>query len=168
MSRPAGSTDARERVRKLVSSQRVMTLASVGVDGPWVAPVFYAERFEADAAPSLVFVSSPSSRHVAELEADARAAAAIHGDPGDWRTIRGVQIAGRVQALEGEALGAARAAYAAKFPQIGDPAKAPEEIARVFAHVRWFALRVERVFLTDNAVSFGSREELAYETPGDG
>ncbi|HEY0878462.1 MAG TPA: pyridoxamine 5'-phosphate oxidase family protein [Zeimonas sp.] len=159
--------DARDRIRALIASNRVMTLASTGAGGPWVAPVFYAERFEADTRPWLVFVSSPSSRHVAELAADPRAAAAIHGDASDWRTLRGVQIAGRVQALEGDALHTARGAYATKFPQIGDPAQAPEAIARAFARVRWFALRAERIFLTDNAVSFGSREEIVYARAGD-
>lgn len=158
--------DARMRVRALLASERVMTLASIGADGPWTAPVFYAERFDADRALRLVFVSSPSSRHVRELLADARAAAAIHADANDWRTIRGVQVAGRVRALEGESLRAAREDYARKFPEIGLAAQAAEPIARAFARVRWFALHVERVFLTDNAKAFGRRDEVVYESTG--
>ncbi len=153
--------DPHRRLRALLASQRVMTLASIGAQGPWAAAVFYAERFDDDRL-SLVFVSSPSSRHVAELEADARAAASIHGDAADWRTLQGAQIAGRVRALDGAALHAAQQAYASKFPQIGDPARAPEPIARAFAHVRWLALDVDRVFVTDNAVSFGQRTELVF------
>jgi len=158
MSDPAGAC---QRLRALLASHRVMTLASLGAQGPWAAAVFYAEIFGDDRL-RLVFVSSPSSRHVAELEADSRAAASIHGEPDDWRAIRGVQVAGRVRALDGAALPAARQAYASKFPHIGDPARAPEPIARAFAHVRWFALHVERAFLTDNAISFGQRAELAF------
>lgn len=166
MSEDGKAPDLHERVRALIAANHVMTLASTGAEGPWVAPVFYAERFEADAAPWLVFVSSPSSRHVGEFDADSRAAAAIHADTTDWLAIRGVQIAGRVQALEGEALRLARYAYAAKFPRIGDPSRAPEPIARALARARWFALRAERVFLTDNERSFGRRDEWVCKTAG--
>lgn len=166
MNGDADEANARARVHSLIASQHVMTLASVGANGPWVAPVFYAERFDADRPPSLVFVSSPSSRHIGELLADSRAAAAIHADATDWRAIRGVQIAGRVRLLDGESLRTAREAYAMKFPGIGLAARAPEPIARAFARVRWYALHVERAFLTDNAVAFGRREELVYASPG--
>lgn len=164
MSAGADEAQARTHLRSLIASQHVMTLASSGADGPWAAPVFYAERFDVDRPPQLVFVSSPSSRHVRELLADPRAAAAIHADANDWRTIRGVQVAGRVRTLEGEELRTAREAYAAKFPEIGLAARMPEPIARAFARVRWFALELERAFLTDNAVSFGRRRELVYAT----
>lgn len=159
------SGDARTRVEALLASQRVMTLASTGTDGPWAAPVFYAEHLEPGRA-WLVFVSAPSSRHCAEFVADARAAAAVYEGADDWRTIRGVQIAGRVLALDGNERERAHATYARKFPQLGDPAQAPEPVARAFARVRWFALRVERAFLTDNTTAFGQREEVVYEASG--
>ncbi len=167
MSADAEETDARARLRSLIASQHVMTLASAGANGPWAAPVFYAERFDDHRPPQLVFVSSPSSRHVRELLADPRAAAAIHAQANDWRTIRGVQVTGRVRTLEGEDLRTAREAYAAKFPEIGLAARMPEAIARAFARVRWFGLELERAFLTDNAVAFGRRRELVY-APADG
>ena len=118
------SGDVRARVEALLASQRVMTLTSSGADGPWAAPVFYAEHFEPSLA-WLVFVSAPSSRHCTELAADARAAAAVYDGADDWRTIRGVQIAGRVLALAGDEQARAQATYARRFPQIGDPAQAP-------------------------------------------
>ncbi len=157
------SGDARARVEALLASQRVMTLASSSTEGPWTAPVFYAEHFEPRRA-LLVFVSAPSSRHCTELAADARVAAAVYEGADDWQTIRGVQIAGRVLALEGDERARALATYARKFPQIGDPAQAPEPIARAFARVRWFALQIERVFLTDNTIAFGQRDEVVYES----
>lgn len=162
MSEREAAPDARARVRDLLSSSHVTTLASAGADGPWAAPVFYAERFDADGSLRLFFVSSPSSRHALELERDARVAAAVHADAYDWQSIRGVQLAGRAHALAGGELGEARQAYAAKFPVIGDPARAPEPIAKAFEHARWFALVVERAFLTDNTLAFGTREELRY------
>lgn len=154
--------DARRRLHDFIAANHVMTLASTGAHGPWTAPVFYAERFDASHPPRLVFVSSPSSRHAEELRADPRAAAAIHANTSDWRAIRGVQLAGIVRMLDGDELRAARETYAAKFPQIGDMAQAPEAVARAFARVHWFAFVVERAFLTDNTVSFGHRDEIAY------
>ncbi|MCD6675559.1 MAG: pyridoxamine 5'-phosphate oxidase family protein [Burkholderiaceae bacterium] len=165
MSKPTAASDAATRVRALLSSHSTMTLASAGAGGPWAAPVFYAERFGDDGSLRLVFVSSPASRHALELDADVRVAAAVHDDARDWQSIRGVQLAGRARALGADESGEARRLYAAKFPVIGDPACAPEPIARAFEHARWFVLVVERAFLTDNTVAFGKREEVVYTAP---
>jgi uncharacterized protein YhbP (UPF0306 family) len=162
MSETGAALEARARVRALLSSNRVMTLASAGSSGPWAAPVFYAEHFEADGSLRLVFVSSPSSRHAVELERDARVGAAVHDDAPDWQSIRGVQFAGRARVLDVDEAHAAKPIYATKFPLIGDAAQAPEPIVQAFARARWFVLVVERAFLTDNAVAFGRREEIAY------
>jgi uncharacterized protein YhbP (UPF0306 family) len=86
----------------------------------------------------------------------------VHDDAHDWQAIRGVQLVGRARALGADEMDEARRRYAAKFPVIGDPAQAPEPIARAFAHARWFVLVVERAFLTDNTVAFGKREEIVY------
>jgi len=162
VSAPAATSDAAARVCALLASNRTMTLASAGANGPWAAPVFYAERFGADGALRLVFVSSPASRHAVDLAFDGRVAAAVHDDAHDWQAIRGVQLAGRVRALGADELHEAQRLYAAKFPVIGDPAQAPEPIARALSHARWFVLVVERAFLTDNTVAFGKREEIVY------
>lgn len=162
MSERSPAADAATRVRALLRANRTMTLASAGANGPWAAPVFYTERFGDDGSLRLVFVSSPASRHALELEADARVAAAVHDDAHDWQSIRGVQLAGRARALGADETGEARRLYAAKFPVIGDPARAPEPIARAFEHARWYALVVERAFLTDNTMAFGKREEIVY------
>lgn len=163
MRHPAEASDADTRLRALLSSNRTMTLASAGADGPWAAPVFYAERFDTDGSLRLAFVSSPASRHAVDLAFDARVAAAVHDDAHDWQSIRGAQLAGRVRALVADELREAQRRYALKFPVIGDPAQAPEPIARAFEHARWFVLVVERAFLTDNTVAFGKREEIVYK-----
>ncbi len=150
------------RVRAFIAQHHVMTLASTGANGPWIAPVFYAEQADVQGRPRLAFVSSPASRHAAELTADGRAAASIHVDTTEWEQIRGLQLSGRVHLLEGPERERARQRYAEKFPLIGDPAHAPEAIVRAFERVSWFAFVPERAFFTDNAVSFGRREELAW------
>lgn len=150
------------RIHAFIAQHHVMTLASAGENGPWIAPVFYAEYRDEHDRPRLAFVSSPASRHATELGADGRAAAAIHVDTTEWRQIRGLQLSGRVHLLEGEERERARRRYAEKFPAIGNPARAPEAIVRAFARIHWFVFVPERAFLTDNAVSFGRRAEFHY------
>lgn len=150
------------RITAFITHHHVMTLASTSPSGPWIAPVFYAEQADEQGRPQLAFVSSPASRHATELTADGRAAAAIHVDTTEWQQIRGLQLSGRVHLLEGAERERARQRYAEKFPLIGAPARAPEAIVRAFARIHWFAFVPERAFFTDNAVSFGRREELVW------
>ena len=154
--------ELRLRIDAFIARHHVLTLATTSADGPWLAPVFYAEYADHEGTPRLAFVSSPGSRHAGELANDARAAATIHVDTTEWQQIQGLQLAGRVRQLDGDERERARRHYAQKFPLIGDPARAPEAIARAFAHIHWYALVPERAFFTDNTVSFGRREELLY------
>ena len=56
-----------QRVLAYLGEHRVMTLATQGRDGPWAAAVFYAsEGFD------LYFLSSPSTRHCADLSGNPR------------------------------------------------------------------------------------------------
>ena len=61
------------------------------------AAVFYAsEGFD------LYFLSSPSTRHCADLSGNPRVAATIQEDYADWSQIRGVQLEGVARPLAGE------------------------------------------------------------------
>ncbi|MBX3613624.1 MAG: pyridoxamine 5'-phosphate oxidase family protein [Burkholderiaceae bacterium] len=67
-----------QRVLAYLGEHRVMTLATQGRDGPWAAAVFYAsEGFD------LYFLSSPSTRHCADLSANPRRS----DDPGGLRGL---------------------------------------------------------------------------------
>ncbi len=141
-------------VRAYLAAQHVMTLATQGADGPWAAAVFYAQLED-----DLVFVSSPASRHARDLAADARCAATIHGPADDWAAIRGIQLEGRVEPLQGDAREQARACYGAKFP-FARPAVAAAPIVEALARVHWYRLRIARLFFIDNARGFGKRQEF--------
>ncbi|MBE2243275.1 MAG: pyridoxamine 5'-phosphate oxidase family protein [Burkholderiaceae bacterium] len=138
-------------VMAFVAQHHVMTLATQGDQGPWAAAVFYAMQ-----ADDLIFLSSPQTRHCTDLARDARCAATIQSQPGDWRAIQGVQIEGRVDKLHGAALAAGRDAYAQRFPFVR-PAGAPPAIVAALARVRWYRLRVARLWFIDNARGFGDR-----------
>jgi len=132
-----------------------MSLATSGPEGPWSAAVFYASD-----GLTLYFLSVPESRHVRDIEAGGRAAAAIHRDVGDWREIRGVQLEGAAARIGGAERAAALARYAGKFPLIAQLSSAPREIAAAMARVEWYRLSPRRVRLIDNTLGFGHREEL--------
>jgi uncharacterized protein YhbP (UPF0306 family) len=141
-------------VAEYLAAHKVMTLATHGSAGPWAAAVFYAEDDG-----GLVFLSSPASRHAGDLAADARCAATIQAEVDDWRAIRGIQLEGRVEALDGDARAAAQRRYAEKFPFVR-PAVAAPAILQALAKVRWYRLRVERLYFIDNARGFGTRRSF--------
>src|SRR5574337_267267 len=139
-------------VQAVLAAQHVMTLATHGADGPWAAAVFYS-RLDDD----LVFVSSPASRHARDLARDARCAATIHGPADDWSRIRGIQLEGRVEPLQGGAREQARECYGAKFA-FARPAVAAAPILEALARVHWYRLRIARLYFIDNARGFGKRQ----------
>ena len=143
-------------VADYLTGHHVMTLATQGADGPWAAAVFYASD-----GCSLIFLSSPSSRHCRNLALDPRCAATIQEDHRDWRQIKGIQLEGRVAELQGEEATRARHLYGEKFPIVSPLATLPPPIVEALARVRWFRLAPERFYFIDNSKGFGHREEIA-------
>jgi uncharacterized protein YhbP (UPF0306 family) len=155
------SAGVRRRVGAYLHTHHVATLATMAADGPWAAAVFYVNDGTA-----LYFLSSPNSRHCRNLQQDARAAATIQADTGNWQEIKGVQMEGTVTLLAGPEEDRARRLYAEKFPLIGDLAQAPAAIVAALARVRWYCLAPTRVFFIDNAAGFGRRDEIALDIGG--
>ena len=144
----------RNRAMALLKNTKTMVLAVDGGDGPWAAPVYYLF-----ASPGIYFFSSPRSKHAQALRRCSRAAGAIFADSDQLKNIRGLQMVGDVEQVQG----AARrlnitTRYLAKFPQAGQmlrPGRNPlsELDARVDLYVFW---PVE-VHCTDNRQGFGRR-----------
>jgi uncharacterized protein YhbP (UPF0306 family) len=134
-----------------------MTLATTGPDGPWAADVFFAER----GLRELYFISSPKSRHAQDLLHSNAVAATVHPEPGDWRSIRGLQLSGDAHAVDESETAAARAMYTRKFP-FAEPLLGPDsEIAAKTSSNRFYVLHVRKLFLIDNSLGFGTRQEIA-------
>ena len=142
-------------VSDYLAQHHVMTLATQGADGPWGSAVFYV-RIDDD----LVFLSTPNSRHGGNLAADARCAATIQSEVMDWRSIRGIQLEGRVSELVGDERDAAQRCYGEKFP-FARPATAAPAILQALARVRWYRLRIERLYFIDNGRGMGKRQEFS-------
>lgn len=148
-------TGLRERVLDYLRGHHVMTIATLGESGPWAAAVFYVnDGFK------LYFLSAPSTRHCANIAADARIAATIQEDYADWPAIKGIQLEGTARELQGTEADAARRLYGTKFPVVGDPASAPAAIAAAMAKIRWYQVEPDRLWFVDNSAGFGHRDEL--------
>lgn len=143
-----------------LTGHHVMTLATQGADGPWASALFYAS----DGA-SLIFLSSPNTRHCRNLALDARCAATIQEDYREWSQIKGIQLEGRVIELQGDEEKRAQVRYGEKFPIVGTVANLPPAIVKALAKVRWFRLVPEHFHFIDNSQGFGHRDEIDL-TPG--
>lgn len=134
-----------------LARHHVMTLATHGSDGPWAAAVFYV-----GVGDDLIFLSAPGSRHCRHLAEDPRCAAAIHSEAHDWLRIQGLQLEGMVGELHGADRELAQQRYGQRFP-FARPEHAPAPIAQALARVRWYRLRIARLYFIDNERGFGQR-----------
>lgn len=142
-------------ISDFLAAHHVMTLATVGGEGPWASAVFYAVDGN-----SLIFLSSPASRHGSNLAFDARCAATIQDDVGDWALVKGIQLEGRVTRLGGAEAEQARERYGEKFPVVNLAAGVPAAIADALGRVSWYRLVPRRLCFVDNSRGFGHRDEI--------
>lgn len=167
---PAGAPelDLPSRVRAFLAAHSTMVLATAGESGPWAAPLFYA--LDDDPELGLLFVSNAASRHGRDLAARPAAAAAIAAQHEQWRTIRGAQLEGDVEALAGERRLDALHTLVERFPWLtGMAASSDEQERRIAARLTdstVYRLRVCRALLIDNELAFGDREELVIRPAG--
>ena len=67
----------------------------------------------------LYFFSAPDSRHCQNLAANATVAVTVQEDYQDWRKIKGIQLEGKVELVDGVLEKAkALAIYARKYPEV--------------------------------------------------
>jgi hypothetical protein len=156
------STDLRSRVQAFLSLHSTMTLATVNAAGAvQAAAVFYA----ADEALNLIFVSSPNSRHGANLADQSRVAATVQADNQAWQSIQGLQIEGAVQMVQGPTeLAWAVRIYAGRFEflraLLSGENGGPTALRGPLASSRFYVLRPVWIRLIDNTQGFGHKEEL--------
>lgn len=149
------SAPLRERVQALLGEHHVMTLATVGADGPWAAAVFYAHEDL-----KLYFLSAPTSRHAENLAREPRAAATIQRDYDDWPGIRGLQLEGTVREVARADEARVRALYQSRYPLIGGGAGMPRKLLEALDKIRWYEFVPKDIHLIDNTLGFAHREHL--------
>lgn len=144
-----------ERVHQVLREHHVLTLATRDGESVWAAALFYAHE-----GLDLYFLSRPGTRHALNLVRAPQAAVTIQRDYDDWPRIVGLQAEGLVVQLDGDERAHARAVYAAKFPFVGRLGAAPAAIAEALNRVHWYRFTPQRLYLVDNSLGFGHRDEL--------
>jgi len=151
----------RAAVARLLDEHNTLTLAT-GADGAvWAATVFYAR----DRDLNLYFVSDPRTRHARDLTEQARAVAAINADCARWSDVRGLQIEGTVDVLEGASRVRGIGIYLARFADVKalfdmPRSKDEETIAARLRAANLYCLRPRWIRLIDNSRWFGFRQEF--------
>jgi len=150
--------DLRQQVVDYLTSHNTMTLATCAGDLPWAATVFFASEDL-----KLYFFSAPESRHCQNLARNPRVAVTVQEDYRDWRKIKGIQLEGRVELVDGVLeKGKAMAAYALKFPEViklfTDPSSGV--FYQAFLKVKFYCVTPEKLYFIDNEQGFGKRQEL--------
>jgi hypothetical protein len=149
-----------ERIAALLDTHHVLSLATLGPDGPHAANLFYARDGFA-----LFWVSDPTSRHSVELEAGGAVAATIARDYADYATIRGLQLSGRARRLVDDAERArARQILEARYPFLGQLLDAG--VRERYARAQIYRLDVVRFVLIDNSRGFGHKDVLEVAAAG--
>lgn len=146
--------DARRRVLDYLQTHRVMTLATVGGNGPDAAAVFYASR-----ELEFYFLSAPHSRHCRNVQLEPQVAVTIHEDYAEWSAIQGVQMSGIVRQLEAAEIDPARTLFATKFPDVPLQQGASGAVANAVLQAHWYVLSVTWLRFIDNSRMFGHRNE---------
>jgi uncharacterized protein YhbP (UPF0306 family) len=160
---PAGDESAlREEIAAFLDSQHVVSLATVVEGAAHAACVMYALE-----GLSLYWTSDPGSRHSLAIERNSRVAATVAPDYGDFRAIRGLQIAGSARRLDA----AAEAAHAGdllreRFPFLRDLDRIPATLRGAIDRAAYYRLDPNSITLVDNTRGFGNKRTLQIAWPG--
>jgi uncharacterized protein YhbP (UPF0306 family) len=120
----------------------------------WAAAVFYAN----DDWQLRTFSPPSQTRHARNMAAiAARWRPRFRRITPTGRTIKGIQLEGTVEQLDGARRSAALALYSARFNFLAQPVAAIES---ALARVNWYELRPRRLYFVDNAQGFGHRDEI--------
>jgi hypothetical protein len=153
---PAAGEDLAQRVGSFLAAHHVMSLASLGADGPHATNLFYA----CDGL-ALLWVSDADTQHSREIDADPRVAATVAPNYADFAAIRGLQIAGsarRIVAEDERAKGLAL--MEARYPFLKRLADGPAKLRDAYARTAVYRLDPSRMVLIDNGKGFGHKEIL--------
>ena len=145
--------ELRELALTYLHQHQVMTLATVGVEGPWAAAVFYVNKEFV-----FYFLSAGHTRHSQNIIENSRVAAAIQEDYKDWPSIKGVQLEGIVNQIQGAERQRAISLYEEKYPFIKN---ATSQIRLGLARVNWYRLLTSRLYFIDNSKGLGHRDEIS-------
>jgi len=131
-----------EKIRKFLSKQKLLTLATSKDDIPYCCVVFYS--FDADKN-ALYFISNPSSRHSEEIFLNANVAGTITKPELKIIKLQGVQFTGTCSLLDGSEAESAGRHYQNAHP------------VAYWSKERLWKLDLDWVKMTDNTLGFAKK-----------
>jgi len=148
------NVDLATRIASLLDAHHVMSLATLGEDGPHAANLFYVRDGYA-----LIWVSDPASRHSVHIEKHAGVAATIAANYRDFSDVRGLQVHGQARRIT-NALERARARgrLEARYPFLRR--RSEGNLREAYDRAQFYRLDPERIVLIDNTCGFGSKGVL--------
>ncbi|MGQ9501932.1 MAG: pyridoxamine 5'-phosphate oxidase family protein [Anaerolineae bacterium] len=142
-----------EQVRAFLKAHHTLTLATRGSQGePQAADLYYVLLDGLQ----MGFISSTSSRHIANIQRDPRVACTVHAVAHQWRDIRGVQIEGTCALLSGWDGMRAWARYVAHFPFVLRDAP----LLKALRGMQLYCITPHWVRWIDNSIELGYKVEL--------
>jgi uncharacterized protein YhbP (UPF0306 family) len=155
MSDSTARNELRLRIESFLNEHHVMSLATLGPEGPHAANLFYA----CDGL-SLLWISDPKSRHSRELEAQARVATTIAPDYTDFSIIRGVQIWGVAYKVSDSERAKQIAVLENRYVFLRRTTEGPKKMHDAYSQAAIYRLDPERIVFIDNTKGFGHKETL--------
>jgi uncharacterized protein YhbP (UPF0306 family) len=156
------TNDLKARIAAFLAAHHVLSLATLGAEGPHAANLFYACDGMA-----LVWLSDTDTRHSRHVAADARVAATIAPDYTDFAEIRGVQVFGAArQIVAADERGHHLALLEARYPFLRKLKSGPPKLQEAYARASPYRLQPNRMVLIDNSKGFGHKETLEFPVEG--
>ncbi len=145
------------RIAAFLDVHHVLSLATVGSEGPHAANVFYAR----DERLSLFWVSDPASRHSVHIETCPAVVGTVAPDYLDFPEIKGLQLFGSAKRLTPAPEDVhGRQLLQGRYPFLRNVSDAPEALREAFARAGVYRFDPVKIVLIDNSRGFGSKETL--------
>lgn len=155
MSNSTPTSELRGRIEAFLAAHHVMSLATIGREGPHAASLFYAyDEF------ALIWLSDPASRHSRDVDAEPRVAATIAADYANFAEIRGLQIRGAARRVEQNERARYLTLLEARYAFLKRSAEGPKKMHDAYAQSAIYRLDPKRIVLIDNTRRFGYKETL--------
>jgi uncharacterized protein YhbP (UPF0306 family) len=102
-----------QEVVDYMASQKTLTLATTGLDGPWAATLTYVND-----GPEIYIWTKPHTNTARHIDQNPAAAFAIDAYSEDWRQTKGIQGRGKCSPVTGEGMARAADLFGQKYPQL--------------------------------------------------
>ena len=153
--------EERAAIRRMLESHHTITLATCRDGEPWAASLFFAS----DSDLNLYFVSDYRTRHARDIGDGAEVVATVNADCAEWSGVKGLQIVGYAETVNGIRRMNALRHYLLKFSDVKALFEAPrdkdeETIAQRLKAANMYCLKPRWIRLIDNSKWFGYKMEI--------